>query len=83
MRNLALIEYLTKLSQVSEHPRESAMGMPYTVVRQTSIVASMAHIFPCIEDFQVRRAWSPWRQLDPGAQEEHSVLSFGIGVRYR
>lgn len=59
------------------------MGTPYTVVRQTSIVASAARIFPCIEDFRAWRAWSPWRQLDPGVQEEYSALSFGVGAHYR
>ena len=83
MRNLALIEYFTKLPQASEHSKESAMGTPYTVVRQTSIVASAARIFPCIEDFRAWRAWSPWRQLDPGVQEEYSALSFGVGAHYR
>gem|GEM_PF-1741593 len=59
------------------------MGTPYTFVRQTSIVASAARIFPCIEDFRAWRAWSPWRQLDPGVQEEYSALSFGVGAHYR
>lgn len=59
------------------------MGTPYTFVRQTSIVASAARIFPCIEDFRAWRAWSPWRQLDPGVQEEYSALSFGVDAHYR
>ena len=59
------------------------MGTPYTVVRQTSIAASAARIFPCIEDFRAWRAWSPWRQLDPGIQEEYSDPSFGVGARYK
>ena len=59
------------------------MGTPYTVVRQTSIAASAARIFPCIEDFRAWRAWSPWRQLDPGIQEEYSDPSFGVVARYK
>jgi doxX family protein len=59
------------------------MGTPYTIVRQTSIAASAARIFPCIEDFRAWRAWSPWRQLDPGIQEEYSDPSFGVGARYK
>ena len=59
------------------------MGTPYTVVRQTSIAASAARIFPCIEDFRAWRAWSPWRQLDPGIQEEYSDPSFDVGAHYK
>ena len=58
------------------------MGTPYTFVRQTSIVASAGRIFPCIEDFRAWRAWSPWRQLDPGVRE-YGAPSFGVGAHYR
>ena len=58
------------------------MGTPYTFVRQTSIVASAARIFPRIEDFRAWRAWSPWRQLDPGVRE-YGAPSFGVGAHYR
>ena len=40
----------------------------YRVERITTIAASPAQVFPYVNDFHKREAWSPWAKLNPDAQ---------------
>lgn len=50
--------------------------------RSAVINAPPARILAEIEDFRKWTGWSPWEQLDPNMQREHSGAASGIGAKY-
>jgi hypothetical protein len=51
------------------------------VVRQITIAAPAAKIFPYTNDFHKFIVWSPWAKLDPDTQYTFSGPSMGVGAK--
>ncbi|HEU4531669.1 MAG TPA: SRPBCC family protein [Steroidobacteraceae bacterium] len=52
------------------------------VERSTVINASPAAVFDVVNSFKRFNEWSPWYELDPGAQYLYSGPSQGVGARF-
>lgn len=54
----------------------------YEVVRTATVNAPRARVHALVNDFHAWRAWSPWEDLDPAMEREHSGTESGVGAAY-
>ncbi|NHA69503.1 SRPBCC family protein [Phycicoccus flavus] len=58
------------------------MGKPFTVSRETIVLAPPEAVRGLLDDFHAWRAWSPWEDLDPDMERTYSGPDSGVGARY-
>jgi hypothetical protein len=58
------------------------MGKSYTVIRRTSINASVERLQGLITDFREWPKWSPWEGIDPQMTRRYSGADAGVGAAY-
>lgn len=58
------------------------MATPYTVRRETIVLAPPSRVHDLLDDFHAWPRWSPWEDLDPNLQRTYSGAERGVGARY-
>lgn len=58
------------------------MAKPYTVSRETIVLAPPAAIHDLLDDFHAWSGWSPWEELDPDMRRTYAGPDRGVGARY-
>ncbi|MFS3128046.1 SRPBCC family protein [Nocardioides sp. Bht2] len=56
--------------------------MSFLVERSITVLADPDQIYPLINDFHRWPAWSPWEEMDPAMDREHSGPDSGVGATY-
>ena len=58
------------------------MATPYTVRRETTVLAPASTVHDLLADFHAWPRWSPWEDLDPEMRRTYSGAERGVGARY-
>lgn len=54
----------------------------YEVVRTITVHAPRARVHALVNDLHAWRAWSPWEDIDPAMEREHTGAQSGVGAAY-
>ena len=79
---LGLIRPVVSAARWARTGHAGPMGKSYTVVRRTSINASVERLQGLIRDFREWPKWSPWEDIDPQMTRHYSGADAGVGAAY-